>query len=257
LTWNLGLVSPGSYTLTITGLISEAGDLTDGDILANVAQLSDATGGTQIIQVGATVSTTDIPPVASFFVVESPDQLGQVTEFRSTSTGTNLSHRWDFGDNTALVNSLTPTMTHTYPAIGTYTATLTVSNGSGSDTATAQVKIIDPSAVEPPLASFTSSSPDKLGQTTTFINTSQDGGADPAHITYLWNFGDGTTSHVKNPVHIYPKVGTYPVQLTIINANLSLSHTTTGSVIIEESLAPFPQPAPKKVFLPVVVKQQG
>jgi PKD repeat protein len=36
--------------------------------------------------------------------------------------------------------------------------------------------------------------------------------------TYLWNFGDGTTSEESNPKKIYAKAGVYPVSLTAINS---------------------------------------
>jgi gliding motility-associated-like protein len=37
--------------------------------------------------------------------------------------------------------------------------------------------------------------------------------------TYLWNFGDGTTSTEESPVHTYATYGTYDVTLTAINPN--------------------------------------
>jgi len=38
------------------------------------------------------------------------------------------------------------------------------------------------------------------------------------HATkYLWKFGDGNTSTVANPTHVYKEKGTYTVSLTAIN----------------------------------------
>lgn len=34
-------------------------------------------------------------------------------------------------------------------------------------------------------------------------------------ISYLWNFGDGTTSTEANPIHVYGKEGTYTAELTV------------------------------------------
>ncbi|MCL1850084.1 MAG: M4 family metallopeptidase [Bacteroidetes bacterium] len=45
--------------------------------------------------------------------------------------------------------------------------------------------------------------------TVTFFNKSMNG------ITYLWNFGDGTTSTETNPVHIYTEEGSYTVTLSV------------------------------------------
>lgn len=38
-------------------------------------------------------------------------------------------------------------------------------------------------------------------------------------ISYLWDFGDGTTSSLQNPSHLYTSVGNYPVTLTIWTTN--------------------------------------
>jgi PKD repeat protein len=37
--------------------------------------------------------------------------------------------------------------------------------------------------------------------------------------TYLWNFGDGTQSTLRNPIHIYPAQGIYKVKLTVWDAD--------------------------------------
>lgn len=35
---------------------------------------------------------------------------------------------------------------------------------------------------------------------------------------YFWNFGDSSTSRVKNPVHVYETLGEYVVTLTVSNS---------------------------------------
>jgi uncharacterized repeat protein (TIGR03803 family) len=40
-----------------------------------------------------------------------------------------------------------------------------------------------------------------------------------AIISWLWNFGDGTTTNIQNPAHIYTEVGTNLVTLTATNIN--------------------------------------
>jgi PKD repeat protein len=47
-----------------------------------------------------------------------------------------------------------------------------------------------------------------------FIDTSS---GDP--LSWLWDFGDGTTSTIQNPVHIYQTNGTYTIYLTVWNNN--------------------------------------
>src|SRR5690606_25113051 len=54
----------------------------------------------------------------------------------------------------------------------------------------------------------------------TFDNNSING------LTYLWDFGDGTTSTEFEPTHTYLTAGTYQVMLAIQNVELCNSHDT-------------------------------
>jgi PKD repeat protein len=163
----------------------------------------------------STVTIFCLPPTADF-ISSSPDMLGQTTTFWSISTGTNLSYQWDFGDNSSPVVTQSPTVHHAYDDIRTYTVTLTAINGVGSSAAWGTVEIVD--HVGPPVASFVSSAPDEIGQTTVFVNKSRDGGDETRNVTYTWGFGDGTFSFAQHPTHTYTAVGTYPVSLTVRNS---------------------------------------
>jgi len=46
-----------------------------------------------------------------------------------------------------------------------------------------------------------------------------------------WDFGDGNTSHAKNPFHTYNKSGTYTVSLTVIASNLQIGTVTKTGYI--------------------------
>ncbi len=55
--------------------------------------------------------------------------------------------------------------------------------------------------------------------------------------TYEWNFGDGNTSVIQNPAHVFEKFGEYELILTVIDSkNLTASNSTT--VIISTNIAP-------------------
>lgn len=138
-----------------------------------------------------------------------PDTICAGTPFRLTSTSkpsTFVSSFWDFGDGT-FSDSANPLKTYT--ASGVYKVKLVTDFGSCRDSAIKQVNVLSQ-----PVASF--SAINNMGcrapLNVTFSNTSADG------VSFLWNFGDGTTSTLQNPVHTYTRAGSYTVTLTIKNA---------------------------------------
>lgn len=97
-------------------------------------------------------------------------------------------------------------------AVGTYNYMLVASNTSPSCTDTAFVTV----TIFPlPVASFTFSPNNQCAALpVNFTNTST---GTVAGTTYLWNFGDATTSTQANPSHTYAAGGTYNVTLTVTN----------------------------------------
>lgn len=57
------------------------------------------------------------------------------------------------------------------------------------------------------------------------------------NATYLWEFGDGDTSHTFNPSHLYKDTGTYMVKLTVTDSN-SCNATATYSKKVRITLSP-------------------
>jgi PKD repeat protein len=94
----------------------------------------------------------------------------------------------------------------------------------------------------PPTASFTQSvvSP----QTIQFTNSSISNVAD---TSYLWNFGDGTTSMSASPSHTYLSAGVYNVTLTVTNpvGTSSVTSTVTAGSI---NLFPFDPNSPTRIL---------
>ncbi len=105
---------------------------------------------------------------------------------------------WDFGDgNTAT----TPDICHTYQEAGTFTITLKAF-GCGFDSIQQEV-IIHPI----PQPDFTNNSIACPGDSIMFNNLTT--GAS----NFVWNFGDGDTSTLNNPIHLYNIPGDYTVKL--------------------------------------------
>ncbi|UOE36345.1 GEVED domain-containing protein [Hymenobacter monticola] len=61
-----------------------------------------------------------------------------------------------------------------------------------------------------------------------FIDASQN-----APTSWLWNFGDGTTSTLQNPTHQYTTAGTFTVSLTATNANGAATGTRLNYITIQ------------------------
>ena len=80
----------------------------------------------------------------------------------------------------------------------------------------------------PPIASFTGIPTSGIVPlTVVFKDTSTN-----SPTSWLWNFGDGATSTVKNPSHRYTTAGIYSVTLTSTNAFGSNTVTRTNYIIV-------------------------
>ena len=122
----------------------------------------------------------------------------------SDSYGLPLTYSWNFGDGSALATSANPT--HAYTTNGTYTATLTVSNGTQTGTASTTVAI----GHSPPNAAITSPALNATyngGDTISYSGTATDAldGTLPASA-YAWQV-DFMTNGVARPFYTYEVPG--------------------------------------------------
>lgn len=118
-----------------------------------------------------------------------------------------VSYFWDFGDGDTS-NQQNPS--HLYQQAGLYTVTLTCILASGCSAVTVWPDFIE---VNAPASDFMSPTVSVCAPSlVNFVN--QSSGA----TSWLWNFGDGTTSTLENPSHIYHMPGTYTVTLISYSA---------------------------------------
>lgn len=146
---------------------------------------------------------------------------------------------WNFGDGASGINDVSTLQNpaHTYQASDTYQVSLTVSSANGcSSTLVKSVVITDA-----PLVDF---SFDNHCVTST-IQFTHSPGMDIANVsTWNWSFGDGLTSALADPQHMYNTPGDYNVTLTITNVSgceNTISHTLT---ILPAPVASFSIDAP-------------
>lgn len=124
--------------------------------------------------------------------------------FTNTSTCAD-EYAWDFGDSTGTSTDENPV--YTFPQSGSYLVTLTATNAYGSRQYTNWVNVIGPCS-----ASFILY-PDSAVEHNWFLLAT---GSGTSPLTYLWEWGDGTTTYNEaNPSHTYNEPGYYTICLTI------------------------------------------
>ncbi|MFZ9942277.1 MAG: PKD domain-containing protein [Bacteroidia bacterium] len=120
---------------------------------------------------------------------------------------TSASWLWDFGDGST---STAANAIHTYQQAGVYHVTLqTQSNGSSCS------QNIDPFVtyiLTDGQANFSVTNTICPAYTSVFTDSSINA------VSWFWDFGDGTTSTLQNPSHMYANPGMYNVSLTITTA---------------------------------------
>lgn len=202
-------------------------------------------------------NVTTAPPLASFTAAPLAVGVGGTVTFQDTSIRRPQRLKWDYGDGSPVENVtiqemyvggvkneqtgeitsplpvpyMTPPVTHTYTAIGTYTVKLTAENDNGSTTTTQQITVTNA-----PAAGFTIGLDHADGAvplTATFTDTST---GVPAPNAWSWSFGDGAGSTDRNPSHTYLSSGEYTVTLRVTNA--------AGTSEISKKVLAFGAPTP-------------
>ena len=212
------------YTLDVTGnfdTFSYWADINDTDIrtgalpLTRVADTPGEQGWIALVQSDNGCFTRDTVRITVFDdaipEVEFPDEIQACSGDLISATSTNAEQfLWNTGETTEEIE---------VTESGTYS--LTVFNESGCSA----LDSVDVTIISDPISDFEFSA-DENNVGISFTNLSEN--AD----SYLWDFGDGTTSEEENPVHGYGAAGTYEVSLTAINSCGEI--TSTQSLTISE-----------------------
>jgi PKD repeat protein len=200
----------GTYTVTLT--VTDSMGETSADTL--------------------TVTVLNREPTASFNHNPLEPTVFQTIQFQDNSTdldGNITAWAWDFGDGTT---STQENPTHKYADRGSYTVTLTITdNDGGTDAST---RVITTRNLEP-TADFRAPSTANVGEGIRFVDESTDPEGGP--LTYLWNFGDGSTSTARNPIHEYDAPEAILVTL-LITDDEGATHTATMTIVIFPTIRP-------------------
>ena len=159
-------------------------------------------------------------PVASFSTTTSTGCAPLNVQFTNTSQNA-TSYTWNFGNgNTSVLQN----PSNVYLSSGTYTVSLSATNAAGqSNNYSTSITV-----VASPIANFTVSTNSgcQSSQVFNFQNISTN------YDSCLWDFGDGTTSSVTHPQHIYNIPGSFNVTLIAFNKSFGCSNTKTQTSLI-------------------------
>jgi large repetitive protein len=202
--------APGTFTVTLT--VKDEWNLT----------------GTTTLTVPITEPAGNVAPTPTF--ITNCIALACGTSSTGTvdpNTGDVFSNSWNWGDGTA--NSTGSAASHTYALPGTYTITLTSTDGWGRAASTTRtITMTEPVTNVPPTVTFTATCTLRVCQTNSFGTSDPNGD----QIRYSWNWGDGSAvSTSASPAHTYTAAGTYTITLTVTDG-WNRSAFTTRTVIV-------------------------
>ncbi|MFC5401884.1 OmpL47-type beta-barrel domain-containing protein [Cohnella soli] len=159
------------------------------------------------------------------FKVKTSQIGGPVVSFKNTSTDEDndiVSWNWDFGDHSAVSTEKEPT--HTFPSVGTYNVTLTVTDSQGHSNSVSLDQTVEPVDFE-----YLPKNP-KEGGLVTFVNTTA--GADEGALTSSkWLFHDNNTATGLTASRKYDDNKTYKVTLNVVTKD-GQSYQVTKDVTV-------------------------
>jgi PKD repeat protein len=155
-------------------------------------------------------------PTAKFTV--KPVGPGRTLSFDASGSSASsgiAAYVWQFNDafGAPVVITRTPSVTHTFPVDGAYSVGLTVFTANGTSAGTGGIVQTGHAGVTPGF-SFSPSAP-TAGHAVSFsaIGTVS---RKPV-LTWMWEFGDGSTGFGQHPKHTYSRSGTYTVTLVMFS----------------------------------------
>lgn len=157
--------------------------------------------------------------------------VGDTTSFLNSTTvsdSSTLSYQWYFGDGGS---SVLQDPNHFYAGSGSYPLTLIATAGNGCiDSLNSTFVVATPATPD-----FSFPSTNCRGNSVTFTDLSTGGTV----TNWLWFFGDGDSSTLQNPIHIYTTSGSYTVTLSVSIGSACFSSTLKQIIVIDGPTASF------------------
>ena len=233
ISFSASATDPGADTLTYSWTFGDSGT-GSGDSLTHTyadqgtytvtLTVSDGDGG--ITTATETVVIGNAPPSITAVSIPATGTEGSPASLVGAATDVTsdpLTYTWDFGDSSVGTGA---SVSHTWVEDGTYTVTLTVSDGDGgTDTASGAITIANAA----PVITASSFGSGDEGDPIPFSVSWTDAGILDTH-TVAWDFGDSASGAGASPTHVYADDGVYTVTVTVTDddgGSVSASGTAT------------------------------
>ena len=161
----------------------------------------------------------------------------------------NLTYRWGFGEGS---ESEIKDPTHSYETEGRYNVSLQVTDESGLSTVRTKDIMVTKSKVVKQAreknilkAYFVLNKKSYAVKSEVYFDNRSKSSSSKIQ-SYLWDFGDDTTSTVRNPKHRYEKAGKYIVKYKVCSADGDCAYASTRVKVVEASVKAKPAKKAKK-----------
>jgi gliding motility-associated-like protein len=232
-TWNWGDGSPSTVVsgAVVTHTYPKRG------IYTVTMTVQDTNGCIAIVGKANYINPTKPYPT---FSVDTFSCKGNVLSFDASATtligAAPASYTWLFGDGSPAITTPAAVVTHAYATDNTFSVTLTVSDANGCDsTIKKKILILQPKAAfRDSVVSYGCGTEQVqfINQSTGYVNS------------WFWDFGNGATSLLPNPLYTYTHPGVYKVKLIILNQGGCMD------TIVKDSLVVVPGPIGSFTFSP-------
>ena len=233
----------GTYYLRVSGVgagdpystgYSDYDSLGEYLLTATIVSITSLTNSAPVAVASATPTSGTAPLAVAFKSTGSYDPDGSISGYK-----------WTFGDGTT---STAANPSKTYNSVGSYTATLVVTDNGGKVSATKSLTITASSSTSSsnlaPIAK--GSATPTSGSAPLTVRFSSWGSYDPDGWLrgYKWNFGDGTSSTAANPSKTYNSTGKFTATLTVtdklgkVSAPKSFTISVGGTTTTSNNTAP-------------------
>ena len=146
--------------------------------------------------------------------------------FVNNTVGVSNDFHWDFGTAALGDSSIMENPTYTFPTTGTYPIRLISESGTAcADTITKNLKIH--------FVQSGFSVPDTICENTIVQFTNQSTASNTTINSWVWNFGNNSTSTQQNPFQGYSTIGTYNVSL-ITNSTSGCGDTIVKQIVVAD-----------------------